>query len=205
MDHVRVCEHVLTRVLDIPEYGAEKGRPWFVVTLHQFMLHFIEEGGLKHVENVAKELKLVEKLTTNNPDIVIKAILTLRDAMPSPPCLKVIAMLLVTIDTEVEQCIISYLNLIQKRKENRDKALVTFVEGLEDRTAEIRAGACAALAVLEASESIDQLVYLWQSDLSPFVQNAAKKALLAMGDVGRKAFEEAQLSKHGFQGIHVHK
>lgn len=27
--------------------------------------------------------------------------------------------------------------------------MVTFVEGLEDRTAEIRSGACAALAILE--------------------------------------------------------
>lgn len=44
---------------------------------------------------------------------------------------------------------VSYLNLIQKKKENREKALITFVEGLEDRTPEIRSGACAALAILE--------------------------------------------------------
>ncbi|XP_052800054.1 rho family-interacting cell polarization regulator 2-like isoform X3 [Mya arenaria] len=205
IDHTRVCEHVLTRVLDIPDYNAERGRSWFTLTLHQFMLYFTDEGGLSHVENVAKEMKLVEKLTSGNPDIVIKAILTLRDSLPSSPCLKVIAMLLVTMDTEVEQCIISYLNLIQKKKEGRDKAMVTYVEGLEDRTPQIRAGACAALAILEASESKEQLVYLWQSDSSQLVQNQAKKALLSLGDEGQKAFEDAQLSKHGFQGLQVHK
>lgn len=44
---------------------------------------------------------------------------------------------------------VSYLNLIQRKRESRDKAMVTFVEGLEDRTPEIRSGACAALAILE--------------------------------------------------------
>ncbi|KAL4224801.1 Family with sequence similarity 65 member [Mactra antiquata] len=204
-DPLKVCKHVVTRILDIPDYDTEKDQSWFVMTLHQFMLYFNEENGLGHVEDVAVEMKLVEKLTSGNPDIVIKAILTLRDNLPSSPCLKVIGMLLVTMDTEVEQCTISYLNLIQRKKENRDKALVTFVEGLEDRTPEIRSGACVALSILEASESIDQLVYLWQSDSSNVVQKRAKEALLSLGDEGRKAFEDAQLSKHGFQGIQVHK
>ena len=44
---------------------------------------------------------------------------------------------------------VSYLNLIQRKKESRDKAMVVYVEGLEDRLPEIRAGACAALAILE--------------------------------------------------------
>ncbi|XP_053384673.1 rho family-interacting cell polarization regulator 2-like isoform X2 [Mercenaria mercenaria] len=205
IDPVKVCQHVITRVLDIPDYEAERGRSWFVLTLHQFMLYFNEEGGLKYLEDVAQEMKLVEKLTSGNPDIVIKAILTLRDTLPSSPCLKVIGMLLVTMDREVEQCTLSYLNLIQKKKDDREKALITFVEGLEDRTPEIRSGACAALTILEATESIDQLVYLWQSDSSPMVQKCAKDALLKLGDEGRKAFEDAQLSKHGFQGLQVHK
>jgi len=53
-------------------------------------------------------VKLVEQLTSGNPDVVIKAILTLRDTIPSSPCLKVIAMLLVTMNTQVEQCISEY-------------------------------------------------------------------------------------------------
>lgn len=53
-----VCEHVMTRVMDIPDYQGEKGHSWFVLTLHQFMAYFTEEGGLKHVEEVAKESKM---------------------------------------------------------------------------------------------------------------------------------------------------
>ena len=33
----------------------------------------------------------------------------------------------------------------------------------------------------QASESTDQLAYLWQSDSSPLVQNKAKEALLSLG------------------------
>ena len=54
---VSVCQHVITRVLDIPDYEAERGRSWFVLTLHQFMLYFNEENGLKHIEDVASESK----------------------------------------------------------------------------------------------------------------------------------------------------
>lgn len=204
-DPARVCEHVITRVLDIPDYESEKGRSYFVVTLHQFMAYFSEEGGLSHVEAVTEEMRLVERLTSGYTDTITKAIQSLRDAVPSSPCLKVIGMLLNTMDTQVKQCVVSYMNLLQRNQGNRDRAMVVYVEGLEDRTPEIRAGACAALALLEASESIDQLVYLWQSDTSTLVQQAAKLALLTLGEEGKKAFEEAQLSKHGFQGLQVHK
>lgn len=205
LDPAVVCKHIITRVLDVPDYDVEKSRPNFVMTLHQFMSYFMEEGGTKCVEEIAAEMKLIEKLTSGNPDSVIKAILMLRDTLPTSPCIKVLGMLLISADKEVEQCTISYLNLIQKKKENRDKAMIVYVEGLEDRLPEIRSGACAALAILEASESTDQLAYLWQSDTSTLVQKKAKEALLSLGEEGRKAFEEAQLSRHGFQGVHVHK
>ena len=49
-------------------------------------------------------VKLIEKFTSGNSDIVIKAILMLRDTLPTPPCLKVLGMLLIAPDKEVEQC-----------------------------------------------------------------------------------------------------
>jgi len=53
-------------------------------------------------------VKLVERLLSSNPDVVIKAILTLRDTLPTTPCLKVIGMLLCTPNKEVEQCTSEY-------------------------------------------------------------------------------------------------
>ena len=54
---ISVCKHIITRVLDISDYDIEKSRANFVMTLHQFMMYFTEEGGLKHVEDVAAESK----------------------------------------------------------------------------------------------------------------------------------------------------
>ena len=54
---VAVCKHIITRILDVPDYDMEKSRPNFVMTLHQFMSYFNDEGGLKHVEAVALESK----------------------------------------------------------------------------------------------------------------------------------------------------
>ena len=54
---ISVCKHIITRVLDISDYDTEKSRPNFVMTLHQFMTYFTEEGGIKHVEEVATESK----------------------------------------------------------------------------------------------------------------------------------------------------
>ncbi|KAL3842257.1 hypothetical protein ACJMK2_020290 [Sinanodonta woodiana] len=205
LDPVRVCQHLVTRILNIPVFNPNERKSTWIITLHQFILYFQEEGGLKHVEDVADEMRLMDRLTSGIPDSVIKTILTLRDQLPSAPCLKIIGTLLIGRDKDVEQCAISYLNLIQKKKENREKALIVFVEGLEDKSEEIRRGACASLAVLEASESSDLLVYVSQTDTSVQVQFRAKEALLSLGAESTRAFEESQLSRHGFQGLQVYK
>ena len=55
-------------------------------------------------------MKLIEKLTSGNPDSVIKAILMLRDTLPTSPCIKVLGMLLISADKEVEQCTSKFFN-----------------------------------------------------------------------------------------------
>lgn len=204
-DPKRVIRHLVMRLLDVPDYDPETIKPTCIVTLHQFMSYFKEEGGLQHVDAVANEMNMVEKLCCGESDIVIKCILMLKDSLPQSQCIKVLGVLLVGSDQEVSDYIESYLKKIGKKKETRDKALVVFVEGLEDKTLEIRAGACKALQILEATESIDQLAYICQTDNSPTVQQHAKAALLALGEEGRRAFDDTQLTTHGFQGIHVRK
>ena len=50
---------------------------------------------------------------------------------------------------------------------------------------------------------MDQLRYMCQTDSSSVVKAKAKETLLSFGDEGRKAFEETELSAHGFQGVHM--
>jgi len=42
-------------MLDVPSYDSEKTKPTCVVTLHQFMRYFKDEGGLANVDAVASE------------------------------------------------------------------------------------------------------------------------------------------------------
>ncbi|CAC5400599.1 unnamed protein product [Mytilus coruscus] len=178
-DPKRVIRHLVMRLLDVPNYDPETIKPTCIVTLHQFMTYFKEEGGLQHVDAVASEINMIEKLCCEDSDTVIKTILQLKDGLPQPQCIKILGVLLMGSDTEIAdyigmyhglpqpQCIKilgvllmgsdteiadyieSYLRKINKNQESRDKALVVFAEGLEDKTSEIRAGACKALQILE--------------------------------------------------------
>ncbi|XP_063400417.1 rho family-interacting cell polarization regulator 2-like isoform X5 [Mytilus trossulus] len=204
-DPKRVLRHLVMRLLDVPNYDPETIKPTCIVTLHQFMTYFKEEGGLQHVDAVASEINMIEKLCCEDSDTVIKTILQLKDVLPQPQCIKILGVLLMGSDTEIADYIESYLRKINKNKESRDKALVVFAEGLEDKTSEIRAGSCKALQILEATESIDRLAYICQTDRSTTVQDQAKAALTSLGDDGRQAFDDTQLTTHGFQGIQVQK
>ncbi|XP_059161938.1 rho family-interacting cell polarization regulator 2-like isoform X2 [Physella acuta] len=200
----RVFHQLMARLLDVPAYLPEIGRT-SIITLHQFMLYFKDGEGLNKMEGIAEELRLMDRLNSGTADTVIKAILTLREELPPPTCLKMLSKLLASGSKETQQSAASYLRIINREKSKRDKAMVILVEGLEDHIAEVRAGCCAALSILEAEESIDQLVHVSQSDSLSTVRRKAKEALYSLGDAGRKAVEEAQLGSQGFQGLQMRK
>ncbi|XP_050408049.1 rho family-interacting cell polarization regulator 2 isoform X2 [Patella vulgata] len=202
----RAFWHVMSKILDIPTYQPEKLKSSHIVTLHQFMSYFTSAGGLQKLDDVTHDIALTDRLCSGNPDIVIKSILTQREELPSPLCLKVIGSLLCGgVNKEIQQSAASYLKLVSKNKQTRDKAMIVFVEGLEDMLPDVRAGSCMALSVIEAVECTDQLVFVCQSDDSTTVRRKAKDALFSLGDEGRKAFEETQLTTHGFQGLQMRK
>ncbi|XP_055998054.1 rho family-interacting cell polarization regulator 2-like isoform X2 [Ostrea edulis] len=204
-DPRKVLRHLVMRILDVPSYEPEKVKATCIVTLHQFLQYFKDEGGLQNVDAVAAELQMIERLCSGKSESIIKSVMSLNNTLPPSPCLKVMGALLISGSHEVARTIESFLEAIAKTQEPRDKALLVFIEGLEDKTPEIRAGACEALGKLEASESIDRLSYLCQTDSSTVVRVRSKQALFCFGNVGRQAFEEIQLSTHGFQGLQVRK
>lgn len=76
---------------------------------------------------------------------------------------------------------VHYLKTIAKNPLARDKAIIIFVEALEDPSPEIRCAACVALKHLAATESLKQLVYLCQTETSPHVKQRAKDTLISFG------------------------
>ena len=200
----RIFDYLMSAILDVPSFSSDSDKSC-IVTLHQFVNYFSEEGGFGRMEKMAEELRLMDRLSSVSTDIVLKAILTLREEVPAPPCLKLLGKLLLSGNKEMQSSAASYLKIINRDRKTRDEAMVILVEGLEDRIAEVRAGCSTALSVIEAEESIEQLLHVCQSDASSTVRRKAKEALFSMGDVGRKAVEDAQLSSQGFQGLHVRK
>ncbi|MEE6521788.1 hypothetical protein FKM82_020097, partial [Ascaphus truei] len=63
-------------------------------------------------------------------------------------------------------------------------ALVCFLEQLEDEDVQTRVAGCTALGCVKASESIDQLVYLCQTDKEG-VREAAKHSLMLFGEFAK--------------------
>ncbi|BFZ16049.1 hypothetical protein BsWGS_19088 [Bradybaena similaris] len=201
---IRIFQHLMARMLYATTYDPEVGRT-SIVTIHQFMLFFRGVDMLVKLEKAADELYLLDLLNAGTSETVINAIVSLQDHLPPPVCLKMLTKLLVGNNREVQQSASTYLKIINRDKTQRDIALVVLVEGLEDHITEVRAGCCVALSIFEAVECISQLVHLSQTDSSSTVRRKAKETLYSLGDVGRKAVEEAQLGVQGFQGLQMHK
>lgn len=78
-----------------------------------------------------------------------------------------------------------------------------FLEGLESDSALVRQASCQVLMLLNARETMDQLLYISYADTSPAVREQAKNTLFSCGDSGRRLYESSQLFAHGFQGLSV--
>ncbi|CAH1786452.1 unnamed protein product [Owenia fusiformis] len=218
----KVLRCLVARILDIPMYDPDHPPPNTVITLHQFMDFFNEtehsdlgsfadnlanddtENMSLFVDDLATELWMSNRLRSGTADVVIKTVLMFRDTIPPASCLRVLSLLLITENSDIRKAVTHYLKGLVNNEDHRDKAMVVYVEALEDRNADVRCAACMALSLLQATESIDQLVYICQTDSSLMVKSKAKETLYSYGAQGRKAYDESQLSTHGFQGVRLH-
>ncbi|XP_036363645.1 rho family-interacting cell polarization regulator 2 isoform X1 [Octopus sinensis] len=199
----RVFCHLVSRILDISDAELKMTQNLYI-TLFQFSLFFRNEG-FTLVDKIIEEISISDKLCSGNAEIAINCIERLHGSVAPAFCLKVLGTLLICDNQDIRQATASYLRNLQQSRLSRDKSLVVYVEALEDQTAEVRAGAAVALSLLRATESIQQLVFLCQTDSSSLVKVYLKDALFSLGKEGIKAFEETQLGCHGFQGVHVQK
>lgn len=199
----RVFCHIVSRILDISDAELKMTQNVYI-TLYQFAL-FFKPNGFTLVDRVIEEISISDRLCSGNPEVAIRSIENLHGTIAPSFCLKVLGTLLICDNKDIRQAAASYLKNLQQTRISRDKSMIVYVEALEDQTAEVRAGAAVALSLLQANESIPQLVYLCQTDPSTSVTTFVKDALYSFGLEGRKAYEEAQLGCRGFQGLHVRK
>ncbi|XP_041650938.1 rho family-interacting cell polarization regulator 1 isoform X2 [Cheilinus undulatus] len=194
-DTVFLC--AAERVLDQRLPRREGSRDGVMVTMFQ-LWSYIEANGITdietHISELAEEVWLVQSLASCDPDVIVHAL-----RQPTPCSLRreglhAVAKLLKDPRGKVSASASSVLRSLNAQPRQREQALVICLELLEDEIVETRVCGCKALACLKAKESIDQLVYLCRTDKEE-VREAAKQALLVLGEEGKMAHRHVETSQ----------
>ncbi|XP_072554720.1 rho family-interacting cell polarization regulator 1 isoform X2 [Paramormyrops kingsleyae] len=192
---LRLAERIQERKL--PRRGAGGARE--VLTVFQFWKYLDTEGlsSLQaHIVELAEEVWLVHSLQSGDQDTLLKVLKRLTDSSVKREVLHAVSRLLVDPRGKVCSTASSLLRGLAEHPLQRERALVSCLELLEDEILETRVAGCKALASLKAKESIDQLVYLCRTDKEE-VRDAAKQALLVLGDEGRLAHRHVEDNEDG--------
>uniref|UniRef100_A0A665UXA2 RHO family interacting cell polarization regulator 1 n=1 Tax=Echeneis naucrates TaxID=173247 RepID=A0A665UXA2_ECHNA len=196
-DAVFLC--LVERVLNqrLPRRGTNRA----VVTVTLFQLwSYLEANAIrdmgKHISELAEEVWLVQRLTSCDQDVIVQTLRRPAECSLRKEGLYTVAKLLKDPRGKVSASASSVLRSIAAHPRQREQALVICLELLEDSSMDTRVCGCKALACLKAKESIDQLVYLCRTDKEE-VRDAAKQALLVLGEEGKMAHRHVEMSQDG--------
>ncbi|KAM6926221.1 rho family-interacting cell polarization regulator 1 isoform 2-T2 [Lycodopsis pacificus] len=192
-----VLLRLVERVLDqrLPRRGDS--RDGVMVTLFQLWSYF-EANGIIDMETLitelAEEVWLVQSLATCDQEAIVHALRRPAECSLRREGLHAVAKLLKDPRGKVSASASSVLRGLAAQPRQREQALVSCLELLEDQDVDTRVCGCKALACLKAKESIDQLVYLCRTDKDE-VRDAAKQALLVLGEEGKMAYRHVETSQ----------
>ncbi|KAI1235506.1 hypothetical protein IHE44_0002381 [Lamprotornis superbus] len=182
---VKLVEEVLNRRLP-RRPGSAQGEQ---VTIFQYWSHFESLGALlldTYMMELAEEALLAQNLNSDDQDVVLRALKRMPEGRLKKEGLKALSLLLVEGNSKVVSAVSAQLRSLAENPRFRQRALVCFLEQLEDEEVQTRVAGCVALGCLKAKESIEQLVYLCQTDKEP-VREAAKQSLMLCGEDGKSA------------------
>ncbi|XP_074487708.1 rho family-interacting cell polarization regulator 1 isoform X1 [Sebastes fasciatus] len=194
-DTVFLC--LVERVLDqrLPRRGSS--RDGVMVTLFQ-LWSYLEANSISDMDTLitelAEEVWLVQSLASCDQDVIVHALRRPAECSLRREGLHAVAKLLKDPRGKVSASASSVLRSLAAQPKQREQALVSCLELLEDEDVDTRVCGCKALACLKAKESIDQLVYLCRTDKDE-VRDAAKQALLVLGEEGKMAHRHVETSQ----------
>ncbi|XP_056454965.1 rho family-interacting cell polarization regulator 1 isoform X1 [Gadus chalcogrammus] len=195
----RLVERILERRL--PRRSTDKDV--VLVTIFQ-LWSYLEVEGIKdlnaHVSELAEEVRLVQSLSSGDQEVLVRALRRPPDCSLKREGLHAVARLLRDHRGKVSASASSLFRSLAEQPRSRERALVICLELLEDTDVETRVCGCKALACLKAKEGIEQLVYLCRTDKEE-VRDAAKQALLVLGEEGRMAFRHVETSQEGLPSL----
>ncbi|XP_072290813.1 rho family-interacting cell polarization regulator 1 isoform X2 [Eucyclogobius newberryi] len=188
-----LAEQVLDQKL--PQRESIKGA--VIVTLFQWWT-YLETNGVTDLEayisELAEEVWLVQSLASLNQDVIVKVLRNPVKCSLRKHGIHAVAKLLKDPRGRVSASASSVLRGLASQPRLREQALVHCLELLEDQNIATRICGCKALACLKAKESIEQLVYLCQTDKDD-VRDAAKQCLLILGEEGKMAIRHVETSQ----------
>ncbi|XP_056383262.1 rho family-interacting cell polarization regulator 1 isoform X2 [Hyla sarda] len=159
------------------------------LTIFQYWRYF-ESNTVTNLEalisDLSKEVLFVQKLNSDDQNVVIKALKRVSESSIQKEGFKTLSLLLTNGNSRVIAATSSLLRSFSEQQQFRERALVSYLEQLEDEDVNVRVAGCAALGCLKAKESIEQLVYLCQTDKEE-VKVAAKHSLILFGEDGKTA------------------
>uniref|UniRef100_A0A3B5LH77 RHO family interacting cell polarization regulator 1 n=1 Tax=Xiphophorus couchianus TaxID=32473 RepID=A0A3B5LH77_9TELE len=193
-DAVFLC--LVEQILDqrLPRRGnTGKG----IITVFQ-LWSYLESNGISdiemHIAELAEEVFLVLSLRSTDLDVIINTLRRPPERNLRRGELHAVAKLLKDPRGKVSTSASSLLRGLTAQPTQREQALVHCLELLEDEDIDTRVCGCKALACLKAKESIEQLVYICQTDKED-VRDAAKQALLTLGEEGKMAYRHVEISQ----------
>ncbi|XP_073706534.1 rho family-interacting cell polarization regulator 1 isoform X2 [Garra rufa] len=196
---LRLLERILERKLPRRAGGASKE----TLTLFQFW-SYLEADGVNdldtHIPELAEEVWLVQCLQSGDQDVLVKSLKKPPECSLKREGLRAVSLLLRDPRGKVCSAASSLLRSLADQTRHRERALVSCLELLEDESVETRVCGCKALACLKAKESIEQLVYLCRTDKED-VRDAAKQALLVLGEEGKIAHRHLESSQDGMSRL----
>ncbi|XP_051830966.1 rho family-interacting cell polarization regulator 1 isoform X2 [Antechinus flavipes] len=166
------------------------------LTIFQFWSHIeaLNSPSMEaYVTEMAEEVLLVKNLNSDDQAVVLRALRLAPEGRLHRDGLRALSSLLIHGNSKVMAAVTTQLRSLALGSDFRKKALLCFLEQLEDEDIQTRVAGCVALGCLKASEGIEPLVYLCQTDKEA-VREAARQSLLQCGEDGQSAHRRLEES-----------
>ncbi|XP_075394058.1 rho family-interacting cell polarization regulator 1 isoform X2 [Tenrec ecaudatus] len=166
------------------------------LTIFQFWSHVETLDGPSmeaYVTETAEEVLLVRNLNSDDQAVVLKALRLAPEGRLQAAGLRALSSLLVHGNNKVMAAVSTQLRSLVLGPAFRERALLSFLDQLEDEDPQTRVAGCLALGCIKAPEGIEPLVYLCRTDMEA-VREAARQSLQQCGEEGQSAHRRLEES-----------
>ncbi|XP_030892823.1 rho family-interacting cell polarization regulator 1 isoform X5 [Leptonychotes weddellii] len=168
----------------------------FICPVERVLLTFCNQYSARlslRQPGLAEAVLLVRNLNSDDQAVVLKALRLAPEGRLRKDGLRALSSLLVHGNNKVMAAVSTQLRSLSLGPVFRERALLCFLDQLEDEDVQTRVAGCLALGCIKAPEGIEPLVYLCQTDTEA-VREAARQSLQQCGEEGQSAHRRLEES-----------